>query len=65
MNEQNNNVIMHRHPLGVIMRPKRAGYRFINLDDRSFEYGAMLAHLRATGYPATKAAVKHEQTTRV
>jgi hypothetical protein len=51
MNEQNNNVIMYRHPLGVIVRPKRAGYRFINFDDRSPEHGAMLAHLRATGYP--------------
>jgi hypothetical protein len=51
MNEQNNNVIMYRHPLGVIVRPKRAGYRFINFDDRSPEHKAMLAHLRATGYP--------------
>lgn len=32
------------------MRPKRAGYRFINFDDRSPEHGAMLANLRATGY---------------
>jgi hypothetical protein len=51
MNEQNHNVIMYRHPLGVIVRPKRAGYRFINFDDRSPEHGAMLAHLRETGYP--------------
>jgi hypothetical protein len=65
MNEQNNNVIMYRHPLGVIVRPKRTGYRFSNFDDRSPEHGAMLAHLHATVTPATKAAVNHEQTTRV
>jgi len=55
MNKQNsnqhNNVIVYRHPRGVVARKARRGYRIANFNDRSPEYRAMNAHLRASAYP--------------
>jgi len=52
MKEANNhNAVVYRHPLGVTATPRRRGYRVVNLDDRSSQYRAMIAHLRATDYP--------------
>lgn len=54
MNKQNsnehNNVIVYRHPRGVAARRARRGYRIVNFNDRSPEYRAMKAHLRASAY---------------
>ena len=55
MNKQNsnqhNNVIVYRHPRGVVARKARRGYRIANFNDRSPEYRAMNAHLHASAYP--------------
>jgi hypothetical protein len=54
MNKQNTNqhenVVVYRHPRGVVVRNARRGYRFVNFNDRSPEYRAMNAHLRASAY---------------
>ena len=54
MNKQNtnqhNNVVVYRHPRGVVARKARRGYRIVNFNDRSPEYRAMNAHLRASAY---------------
>ena len=47
---QNNNVVVYRHPRGVVARNARRGYRIVNFNDRSPEYRAMNAHLRASAY---------------
>ncbi len=54
MNKQNtnqdNNVIVYRHPSGVAARKARRGYRIVNFNDRSPQQRAMKAHLRASAY---------------
>ena len=55
MNKQNsnqhNNVIVYRHPRGVVARKARRGYPIANFNDRSPEYRAMNAHLHASAHP--------------
>jgi hypothetical protein len=45
----NHNTVMYRYPPGITVRRRRRGYR-VSLDDRSSQYQAMMAHVRATGY---------------
>jgi hypothetical protein len=45
----NHNTVMYRYPPGITVRRRRRGYR-VSLDDRSSQYQAMMAHMRATGY---------------
>lgn len=52
--DNNNHAVIHHHPSGVTVRPTRRGYRIINPDDWSSRYRAMMAHLRATDYPARR-----------
>ena len=54
MKEHNNNPVKYPNPLGASAKPRRRGYWGINLDDRLAQYRAMMAHLRATGYPVSQ-----------
>ncbi len=47
---QHNSVIVNHHPRGVAARRARRGYPIVNFNDRSPEYRAMKAHLRASAY---------------
>ena len=53
MKKQNNNqhdTILYHHPASLSTRATRRGYRSLNFNDRSPEYRAMKAHLRASAY---------------
>jgi hypothetical protein len=51
MKEQNNDdVVMYRHPFGATVRRKGRYYQIINFNDGSTDRGVMIAHLRAAAY---------------
>ena len=53
-NNNRDNVIVYRNPRGVAARKARRAYRMINFNDRSPEYRAMKAHLRASAYKSER-----------
>jgi hypothetical protein len=51
MKKQNNDeVVMYRHPFGATVRRKGRYYQVINYNDRSTDSGVRIAHLRAAAY---------------
>lgn len=58
MKEPNlDNVIMHRSPLGVTVRPRRRGYYSASFSERSPERRATAGYLRANRYRHTRNTV--------
>jgi hypothetical protein len=51
MKKQNNNeVVMYRHPFGATVRRGGRYYQVLNHNDRSTDSGVRIAHLRAAAY---------------
>jgi hypothetical protein len=51
MKEQNNDeVVMYRHPFGATVRRGGRYYQVIHYNDRSTDSGVRIAHLRAAAY---------------